>query len=424
MSLRALLLTTLLLSTLLFTPTLASDWPAFRGPDRTGLSPDASPPLTWSPTQNIKWCVPLPMPGNSSPIVSGDRVFLNCAGDHNGAQRTLFCFNRADGRLLWAQTVQYPNKEPSHPRNPYCASTPAADGQRVVVWHGSAGLHCYDYDGKELWSRNLGTFRHIWGYAASPIFHGDSIILNCGPGERSFVVAVDGRTGEVLWKTEEPGGADNQSAETGTWIGSWSTPRIAKVDGGDQVLLAMARHVNAYDPQTGKILWTCGGTGDLAYTDIMLGDDAGKPIGVAMAGYGGAAIGFKIGGRGDVTATNRLWQSSGRNPQRIGTGVVVGHDLYIANEPYIACMDMTTGEERWKHAEPGQTFWGSVVGAGDRLYVTSQKGTTFVFAADPTQYRPLAANALGGPSNSTPALVGKQVFLRTAKGLYCVEEAP
>jgi len=416
---------TSLLCAVLLAPTVrASDWTAYRSADRTGIAADANPPIEWSANKNIKWRAPLPMPGNSSPIVSGDRVFVSCALDARGMERGLFCFSRADGHQLWVQTVKYPEKEPTHPRNPYCGSTPAADGERVVVWHGSAGLHCYDYNGKELWFRDLGTVRHIWGYAASPVFYGDSILLNVGPGSHSAVVAVDRRTGEVLWTTPEPGGAEDKLPETGSWIGSWTTPVIARVDGQDQVIVAQPRHVNAYDPKSGKILWQCTVTGDLAYSDVMIGSDAGHPIGVAMAGYGGAAIGFKLGGVGDVTATNRLWRSQGRNPQRIGTGVVFGKYLFQASEPRISCIDMTTGEEIWSHPEPGQTFWGSVAAAGDRCYVTSQKGVTIVFAADPKAYHALAANDLGEPSNSTPALVGKQVFLRTGKAVYCVEDVP
>lgn len=411
-----------LITALLASTASASDWTAFRGADRRGISPDAAPPVEWSAAKNVKWRAPLPMPGNSSPVVSGERVFLSCAQDAKGTQRALFCFNRADGKERWVKTVSYERRDITHARNPYCGSTPAADGQRVVVWHGSAGLFCYDYEGKELWSRDLGLFRHIWGYAASPIFYGDSIILNCGPGDQSGVVAVSAKTGEVLWRTNEPGGAENTIPETGSWIGSWTTPVIAKIDGQDQILVAQPRHVNAYDPKTGKILWSCTGTGDLAYCDVMLGDDAGRPLAVAMAGYGGPAIGFKPGGSGDITPTNRLWRNQEKNPQRIGSGVVFGKYIYQASEPRISCIDMTTGQEIWQHQEPGMTFWGSVVAAGDRLYVTSQKGTTIVFAADPKAYRALGANALGEPSNSTPALSGKQIFLRTAKALYCVEE--
>src|SRR4051812_46359737 len=139
----------------------AADWPMFRGPDRNGVSPDAQAPLNWSATKNVKWKAPLPQPGNSSPVVSGGRVFVTCAEDRNGTRRSLYCFDRSDGKQLWVKTITYPEVEKTYPENPYCASSPAADGKVVVAWHGSAGVHCYDPDGKELWSKDLGTFRHI-----------------------------------------------------------------------------------------------------------------------------------------------------------------------------------------------------------------------------------------------------------------------
>jgi outer membrane protein assembly factor BamB len=397
----------------------AADWPQFHGADRSGISKDANAPIEWSAERNVKWKVALPSGGNSSPIVSGDHVFLNCAEDAKGTRRSLYCFNRADGKQLWVKTVAWEKADPHHDANPYCASTPAADGKHVVVWHGSAGLYCYDYGGNELWHRDLGTIRHIWGYAGSPVIHGDRVFLNCGPGARQFVTAVDLNDGKPLWQTDEPGGAEDKSPETKSWIGSWTTPVVAKLDGRDQVLVAMPRRVNAYDPQTGKIIWSVSGSGDLAYADVMVSAELG--IGVAMGGYGGRAMGFKLDGSGDVTASNRLWQNDDKPPQRIGTGVFVSKHLFIVQEPGFACIDPMTGSYVWQHREPGQTFWGSLVKSGDRLYATSQRGVTYVFAADPAGFKLLAKNDQSERSNSTPAIADGQIFLRTYGHLYCVE---
>src|SRR5262249_3819592 len=167
----------------------AEDWPAFRGARGDGISSEKNVPLRWAPDENIKWKTPLPGPGNSSPIVSGNRVFLTCATDA-GEHRGLYCYDRKTGSLIWARVASYSGKDLTHDTNPYCGSSAAADGKHVVVWHGSAGLYCYDYDGKELWSRDLGVFKHIWGYGSSPVFLGEKIVLNCGPGQRTFVTAI------------------------------------------------------------------------------------------------------------------------------------------------------------------------------------------------------------------------------------------
>ena len=165
-------------------------WPAFRGPRGDGISPAKNVPVTWGPEQNVRWRAELPAPGNSSPVVTGDCVLVTCAEDE-GRKRSLYCFDRELGTQRWVRTVEFDKVMPTHKTNPYCSSTPLVAGNRVVVWHGSAGVFCYDLDGKELWSRDLGEFRHMWGYGSSPIFYKDRIILNCGPGKRVFLTALE-----------------------------------------------------------------------------------------------------------------------------------------------------------------------------------------------------------------------------------------
>jgi len=411
----------LLILTALPTTGRADDWPFFRGPARDGVSSDTQVPLQWGKDNNVVWRVPLPQTGNSSPIIAKGKVFLTCAQDKQGRRRALYCFDRATGKELWSKVVTWDPADPTHPENPYCGSTPATDGQRVIVWHGSAGLYCYDLDGHELWHKDLGPFRHIWGYASSPIIHGDRVYLNGGPGARSFVVALDKTNGTILWQTDEPGGAPDRDAQHPDWLGSWSTPLVTTLDGKEQLLVFQPLHVNAYDLDTGKVLWTHGGAGLLAYTDVVIGDVAGAgKLGVAMAGYGGKAVGFKLGGSGDTSATHRLWQSTAKPPQRIGSGIILDSRLYIPNENGIECLDPLTGKSIWSHRIPGQTFWSSLIAASGRLYATSQKGTTFVFEANPTTWKLLATNDLGEHTNATPAISDHQLFIRTWQALYCI----
>jgi outer membrane protein assembly factor BamB len=398
----------------------AADWSFFRGSNRDGKSDDAQVPLEWGKGKNIKWRVKLPQPGNSSAVVTGGKVLVACALDRKGTQRALFCFDRTDGKQLWIKSVTWDQADPTHDANPYCGSTPATDGQRVIVWHGSAGVYCYDLNGKQLWQRDLGIFRHIWGYAGSPVIHGERVFLNCGPGTRSFVVALDKKTGEILWQTDEPGGAPDKDPQHPDWLGSWSTPVVTTVDGQEQLLVFQPLHVNGYDLQSGKILWHCAGTGLLAYTDVVVGEVDGAKIAVAMAGYGGKAIGFHPGGSGDITAERRLWQSTARPPQRIGSGIIVGKHLFIINEPGAECIDPLTGKTVWNQRLPGQVFWSSLVSTPGRLYATSQQGKTFVFAADPTGWKLLATNDLGERINATPAVSDGQLFIRSWEALYCV----
>ena len=225
------------------------------------------------------------------------------------------------------RTVEFPSVEPTHKSNPYCASTPVADGARVVVWHGSAGVFCYNFAGKELWKKDLGEVRNEWGYGSSPILHRGKVILNFGPGDLAFLAALDLKTGKLLWKYDEPGGS---SAIDKKNIGSWSTPIVTKVGGKDQILCSMLTQVVACDPKTGARLWFCEGLAealaDLVYPSPVVSGE----IGVAFSGYvNGPTFGFKLGGAGDVTASNRLWLE--KQTQRVGSGVVVGGNVFIVN---------------------------------------------------------------------------------------------
>jgi outer membrane protein assembly factor BamB len=290
----------------------------------------------------------------------------------------------------------------------------------VVVWHGSAGLRCYDFNGQEVWRKDLGETRHDWGYASSPILHQGKVILNFGPGARTALVALDLKTGEVLWKFEEPGGLD---ATDKRMIGSWSCPIAITVAGRDQILCSMPKRVIACDAGTGALAWFCRGLedekADLVYASPVISDG----IGVAFTGWvTGPTIGFKLGGTGDVTTTNRLWLE--RQTQRIGSGVVVDGRVYLVNAgPGTAqCMECATGKVLWTERLEGGESWGSVVLAAGRLYVTSRRGVTTVFRPAPEKCEVLAANDLGEPSNATPAISDGQIFLRTDKRLYCIAE--
>src|SRR5215207_7828617 len=157
---------------------LAGNWPQWRGPEGTGVCPEKNLPTAWGTNQNIRWKAPLPEPGNSTPIIWGNRLFVTQAVQK---RRTLMCFDRANGKVLWQSGVTYPEKEPTHDTNPDCSGSPVTDGEHVIVSFGSPGLYSYDLDGKELWHRDLGKQIHMWGVASSPVIHGDLCFLNFGP---------------------------------------------------------------------------------------------------------------------------------------------------------------------------------------------------------------------------------------------------
>lgn len=385
----------------------ADDWPAWRGPSGQGHSTEKSLPLKWSKTENIKWNVPLAEPGNSSPIVWGDKIFLTQA-NKGGTVRSLLCFAKADGKLLWQKDTAYAEQEKCFNPAYYCSASPVTDGERVVVGYGQAGMYCYNFQGKELWKRtDLGVWKHGFGNASSPVLYEDLAILWCGPNDgykgRNWLLAVDKKTGKTVWETDEKGG-------------SWATPLITKVNGQDQLILSVPNKLKGFDPKTGKELWFCDGLGEQTRSSALFGNG----IAVGLASRGGPALAVKLGGSGDITA-DRLWLQP--NSQRTGSGVIVGDHVYALEEngtPH--CYDLKTGEEVWKVQSRAGGSWSSMVYADGRIYGLAKSGDTYVFAANP-KYELLAANRLGyEETNASLAVSDGELFIRTTKTLWCISE--
>jgi outer membrane protein assembly factor BamB len=399
----------------------AAPWPAWRGPAGTGVCLETNLPLHWSATENVRWKAPLPEPGQSTPVVWGERIFVSQAVE-KGNRRTLLCFDRADGALRWQVGVAYAGDEPSHPSNPRCSSSPVTDGERVIVWFGSAGLYCYDFEGRELWHRDLGEQRHIWGNASSPVLHGDVCYLNFGPGQRTFLIAVDKRTGKTRWHVDEPGGDSGEERpgrDKPPWIGSWSTPILIQSGNREELVLSWPKRVAAFDPQTGKEFWTCSGLNPLVYTSPIYQDG----IVVGMGGYGGMALAVRAGGAGDVTETRRLWHHP-KTKQRIGSAVIAGQSIFILDDPGVAeCIDLKTGRRLWEERLMGKSArnssWSSMVLAGDRIYVVNQSGDTFILRASPT-FEVLATNSLAETTMASIAPSDGNLFIRTHRHLWCI----
>jgi outer membrane protein assembly factor BamB len=408
----------------------AENWPAWRGPNGAGVSLEKELPIKWSAAENVRWKVKLPSAGNSTPIIWGDRIFItqandvttwppkvpenfaggSSAGGHAVAEkRSVMCFQRADGKLLWQRDVIYKEKEIMHPTNPFCSASPVTDGERVIASHGSAGLVCYDFEGKELWRYDVGKIEHLWGTASSPIIHGELCIQWCGPGERQFLIAVNKKTGEKVWETPEAGGDAGITSKK--FLGSWSTPLVAHLGGQDQLIFAVPGKIKGYDPKTGKELWSAQGPGSYCYSSPLFFE--------GLAVFGADLV--KLGGAGDISK-DRLKHRVGS--MYISTAVVKDDYLYTySNIGVPSCYEWKTGEDVWKSQidkrPGGKTAWGSPVYGAGRIYITDQDGTTSVFAAGP-KYEVLSLNRLGEYCNASIAVAHGNLFIRTHKHLWCI----
>lgn len=404
---------------------LGANWPSWRGPNQDQTTPETRFPLTWNRDTHVKWRVALPEAGNSSPIVWGETVFVTQALE-DGKQRTVMAFDRASGKLLWQKGVNYDVPDPRHQTNPHCAASPVTDGERVVASFASAGVVAYDFSGKELWKADLGKQVHGWGQGSSPVLYGDQVIVYHGPGEFSALYALDKRTGQVQWKVglkeqHPPERFDGFAGKNDGMIGTFSTPLLVRTAGRDEIVLPVVNQVRAFDAASGKALWHADGINPLVYSSPTYGE---KTL-VVFGGFFGSGLFIQPGGEGDRTK-DRLFYERRLKKHTIGSPVVKGGYIYqSATDGFGQCFELATGKLVWEERLPtsggsGQT-WGSMVLAGDRLYVVNQAGDTLVLKASPT-YELLAKNPLGEPSNATPALSNGEIFIRTESALYCISD--
>ncbi len=419
-------------------PVGAKNWPAWRGPEGSGICREQNLPLHWSATENVLWHVPLPDRGNSTPIVWGNRVFVTQAVPQR-SRRTLMCFDRRDGKLLWQAGPTWTEPDPTHENNPHCTPSPVTDGRRVLAWFGSAGLYCFDFDGHELWRRDLGRQTHEWGYASSPVLHGDLCFLNFGPGPRSFLIALNKRTGKTVWQSAAPAvgaeakwedfggetrpGAPGDATKVSDVAGSWATPLVVRVGARDELVVAFALRLMGFAPRTGESLWTCDGPNIGVYSSPCFGDGI---VALNASGLRNTVMAVRPGGRGEVTATHRLWiQYPGHNKTCLGAGVIFRGRIFQVNRlGFAQCLDLQTGQMIWEERLPGRgarnASWSAPLLAGDRLYVPNQNADVAVLRAG-AKFECLATNSIGGePMNASLAVSDGDIFLRTDKQLWCV----
>lgn len=399
-----------------------ADWPRFRGPNGSGIAVGAKPPTTWSDAQNLKWRTELPGPGTSSPIVVGERVFLTCWTGTGAITRQLVCVQRATGKILWAKSIaseatpdRYDGFLTEHG---YASHTPVSDGEKVFVYFGRGGAAAFDLEGNQLWHAQLGNDANgkNWGSAASPVLYKNTVIVTASE-EGHAVVALDKATGKEVWKA------------TGSALEYvFNTPVLAGSDTQPELMLALPDELWALNPDNGKLRWfaATGLPGNIAPSVVV-----GEGVVFAFGGFPQlGAVAYRTGGRGDVGQTHQLWIT--RNSTYIPTPVLHEGRLYVVTDQGFAlCLDAKTGEEVFKERLPGASatgrggkpFYASAVLAGGNVYAVSRRNGTFVIAAK-SQVQLVAQNTFASDPtqfNATPAVSGRQLFLRSDKFLHCVE---
>lgn len=382
----------------------AAEWPQFRGPGGQGVSEERNLPLRWSESEGVRWKVPVPGLGWSSPVVAGGRVWLTTSTGDRTASLRLLAFDAGSGRpVLDTEVFRLPSTRLLNAKNSLASPTPIVSGDRVYVHFGAEGTAALTTDGDLVWKTRL-DYDSQHGNGGSPVLYRDLLIVNCDGFDQAYVVALDVRTGKARWKTPR----------RRPWSQAYSTPLVVPSGDRDVLVSVGAFRTTAYDPRTGDELWRVG------YDDGF----SNVPRPVAGHGLVFLATGFqqpsllavRLGGTGDVTGTHVAWRSS-RGAPLTPSPVLAGDELYFVTDTGVAsCVDARTGRLLWQQ-RLGGNFSASPVVADGRVYFQSEEGETTVIAAGPV-FRRLAVNELDGAMLASLAVSDGAIFIRTGTDLY------
>ena len=386
-------------------------WSRWRGPSGQGVVAPGKYANTWSPKTNIKWRVQVPGTGNSSPIVWGDRLYLTTAQE-GGGKLSLLAYSRADGRKLWETFIPQEGIEHVHQKNGHASATPVTDGQLIYGSFGRHGLAAFNVDGKIVWHRKFGVIDNYHGPAGSPVLYKDRIFLyqdhDGSPSQRAFVAAFDTRTGKTLWETPR------------TETVGWGTPVVINTGERDELVVNSQRRVAAYDPASGRELWTVRGmTFEVIPTPVV-----GEGLVFASSGRAGPTFAFRPGGSGDVTATHVAWSTPKGSPF-VPSGVVHDGLLYLINDmqSILTVYEAKTGALVYQGrlgVAQREGFSASPVVVNGEVFLTNDDGETFVVKAG-REFNLLHTNNLGERTLASPALVDGTWYWRTASSLVAVQ---
>jgi outer membrane protein assembly factor BamB len=418
----------------------AENWHHWRGPNADGTAPKADPPTKWDANTNIKWKAPLVGKGSATPIVWGDRVFVltavktdrvakpdelpkidpkfkvNTKPPTNFYKFLVLCFDRTNGKKLWEKvaTEAVPH-EGTHESHSYAAGSPTTDGKLLYVSFGSFGTYCYDFAGDLKWSRtDLGRMhtRYGWGEAVTPVVHGDSLLLNYDQEVDSRLYCLDTSTGKTRWKAER----DEKT--------SWATPLVVDHGGKMQVVTNGTTRVRGYDLATGDLIWQCAGmTVNPIPSPVRFGDSV-----ICVSGYKrAAAVSVPLSSKGDLGESKDKvnWRyTPATGTPYVPSPVLVGDKIAFTalNDTLLTVLDAKTGKAVIEKERLPQvrSFYASPITAGGRVYFVDRNGTSIVVKiAEAVDV--LSVNKLDDPIDASPVAVGKQLFLRGEKFLYCIE---
>jgi outer membrane protein assembly factor BamB len=447
-----------------------ADWPGFRGHNASGVSEATGLPVEFGPGKNVVWKTPLP-PGHSSPVLSGDRIYLTA---FEGDKLLVIALERTTGKTIWRREVPRPRKQELHKSNSPASPSIATDGRNVFGFFTDFGLISFTSAGEERWRVPLGPFNNPFGMGASPVLANGKVIQVCDSETGSFLIAVDQKDGKVRWRV------DRLEMTRG-----FSTPVIHKAANGKlQALVAGTNQFVAYDVDTGEAIWWVRGltwqmkptpviSGDIAYVlgwaggadqgsqenlpefaEILKNWDRNKDGKLAMEeiadprqqkdfkeadldvdGFLGARdwekyrgkrasvnsiMAVRLNGKGDMTETNILWRYYKSLPNAPSPLYYNGVVYLMKEGGILTALDAETGQMTKQGRLPGALdfYYSSPVAADGKIYAVSQGGHLSVVKAG-RDWEVLARNDMDDECFATPAVADGRIYVRTVSALYC-----
>ncbi len=389
---------------------ISENWPSFRGPEGLGISAYTNVPDEWNgKTGNgILWKTRIPLPGNSSPVIWGDRVFLS-GGDPN--ELHVYCFDTVSGRLLWTGDVKRaPLKSDEEPfevmeDTGFAAPTVVTDGRRVYAIFATGDIDCFDFNGKSIWTKSLGIPDSSYGYASSLAIYRNLVLIQFdqgGPDDGiSRLIALDGVTGQTVWETKRP--VPN----------SWSSPIVTKVGDQFQLLTCGDPWVISYDPAKGTELWRA----KCLYGDIAPSPVYADGLVFVIEPYS-KLVAVRTDGQGDVTETHIAWSNEDGAPD-ICSPVSNGELIFLLTiEGLLTCYKVSDGTMLWEQ-DVRENFWASPSLVGDKLYILTEEGVMLIIQAG-SEYKELTRCELGEDCLASPAFADGRIYIRGLENLYCI----
>lgn len=378
----------------------AADWLQWRGPNHNNVAASGQTiPTKWSTTQNVLWKTPVPGRGHSSPIVVGNLIVLTSA-DERGQQQGVFAFNRRTGKQEWGTLISKGGFPRVHNKNTHASATACSDGQQIYATfnhHEKIEAVALNMQGKVVWRKDVGGFvprQYKYGYAAAPTLYKGKLIISADSDTIAWVKALDTKNGQVAWSQNRPQKLN------------WSSPIVGNVAGKDQLFISGCEMIASYDPATGRPLWsqpclTMATCGTVVWDNDTVYASGGYPKRQTVA--------VKADGSGNIPWSNgtKCYEQS-----------MLLHDghLYAVDDNGIAyCWHAKSGRERWKTRLQGPVSASPVL-VGDDILASNERGTTFVFKANPDSYQSVAQNQLEQESFATPTVVDSVIYLRVASG--------